>query len=227
MNGEVLRLENICKSFSGPGGVDVLKDINLTLHKGESISVQGKSGSGKSTLLYIASLIEKPTSGSVFYSGSDVTGFSDSRLSSLRRDKMGFVFQHSLLLEDFSALENAALPLLNRGVKKKDAFEKASVLLAHLGLGERLQHRPAAMSGGERQRTAIARAVITSPDIIFADEPTGSLDEESASMIEDLLFSLVCDNGLSMILVTHNPQFAAKAEHHYMLTHKELMPYVE
>ena len=224
----VLRLESVCKSFPvADGDLEILNDVNLTLSKGESASIVGKSGSGKSTLLYIAALIEKPTSGTVWYSDRDVSSASDASLAALRKEKMGFVFQNSLLLEDFSALENVMIPLMNTGVRKKDAHKRAGELLSRLGLAERLDHRPFELSGGERQRVAIARSVICEPDIIFADEPTGSLDEESASMIEDLLFSLVCDNGLSMILVTHNPQFAAKAEHHYMLTHKELMPYEE
>ncbi len=223
MNNEVLHLDHICKTFSGPSDVDVLKDISFTLQRGESMSIQGRSGSGKSTLLYIASLIERPTSGSVFYSGTDVTAYDEKAVSLLRRDRMGFVFQQSLLLEDFTALENAAIPLLNKGVRKKEAFEKAAAMLDKLNMGQRLGHRPFELSGGERQRVAIARALITSPDIVFADEPTGALDEENAAMIEELLFSLVRYDGLSLMLVTHNPAFAERADHCYVLTHKELV----
>lgn len=224
----VLRLESVCKSFPVAGGeLEILKDVNLSLSKGEGASIVGKSGSGKSTLLYIAALIEKPTSGTVWYSDSDVTSAGDASLAALRKEKMGFVFQNSLLLDDFSALENVMIPLMNTGVRKKDAQKRASELLDRLGLAERLDHRPFELSGGERQRVAIARSVICEPDIIFADEPTGSLDEESQILIENLLLSLVHEKGLALLLVTHNETFASRLEHRYILSHKELRAYEE
>lgn len=221
----ILRLEGISKSFdspSGGGSLEILRDINLEIREGESLSITGRSGSGKSTLLYIASLIEKPTQGRVFYDGQDATAWDDRRLATLRRERMGFVFQNSLLLEDFSALENVMLVLLNRGFAKDDARRKAVDMLTAMGLGNRLDHRPMMLSGGERQRVAIARAVCPGPAILFADEPTGSLDEESQSMVEDLLFSLVRERGIALMLVTHDSAFAGRCSRVLTLSHKEL-----
>ncbi len=221
----ILRLDGISKSFdspSGGGSLEILRDINLEIREGESLSITGRSGSGKSTLLYIASLIEKPTQGRVFYDGQDATAWDDRRLATLRRERMGFVFQNSLLLEDFSALENVMLVLLNRGFAKDDARRKAVDMLTAMGLGDRLDHRPMMLSGGERQRVAIARAVCPGPAILFADEPTGSLDEESQSMVEDLLFSLVRERGIALMLVTHDSAFAGRCSRVLTLSHKEL-----
>lgn len=221
----ILRLDGISKSFdspSGGGSLEILRDINLEIREGESLSITGRSGSGKSTLLYIASLIEKPTQGRVFYDGQDATAWDDRRLATLRRERMGFVFQNSLLLEDFSALENVMLVLLNRGFAKDDARRKAVDMLTAMGLGNRLDHRPMMLSGGERQRVAIARAVCPGPAILFADEPTGSLDEESQSMVEDLLFSLVRERGIALMLVTHDSAFAGRCSRVLTLSHKEL-----
>lgn len=221
----ILRLDGISKSFdspSGGGSLEILRDINLEIREGESLSITGRSGSGKSTLLYIASLIEKPTQGRVFYDGQDATAWDDRRLATLRRERMGFVFQNSLLLEDFSALENVMLVLLNRGFAKDDARRKAVDMLTAMGLGDRLDHRPMMLSGGERQRVAIARAVCPGPAILLADEPTGSLDEESQSMVEDLLFSLVRERGIALMLVTHDSAFAGRCSRVLTLSHKEL-----
>ena len=221
----ILRLDGISKSFdspSGGGSLEILRDIDLEIREGESLSITGRSGSGKSTLLYIASLIEKPTQGRVFYDGQDATAWDDRRLATLRRERMGFVFQNSLLLEDFSALENVMLVLLNRGFAKDDARRKAVDMLTAMGLGDRLDHRPMMLSGGERQRVAIARAVCPGPAILFADEPTGSLDEESQSMVEDLLFSLVRERGIALMLVTHDSAFAGRCSRVLTLSHKEL-----
>ena len=221
----ILRLDGISKSFdspSGGGSLEILRDIDLEIREGESLSITGRSGSGKSTLLYIASLIEKPTQGRVFYDGQDATAWDDRRLAALRRERMGFVFQNSLLLEDFSALENVMLVLLNRGFSKDDARRKAVDMLTSMGLGDRLDHRPMMLSGGERQRVAIARAVCPGPAILFADEPTGSLDEESQSMVEDLLFSLVGERGIALMLVTHDSAFAGRCSRVLTLSHKEL-----
>lgn len=219
----ILRLDGISKSFdspSGGGSLEILRDIDLEIREGESLSITGRSGSGKSTLLYIASLIEKPTQGRVFYDGQDATAWDDRRLAALRRERMGFVFQNSLLLEDFSALENVMLVLLNRGFAKDDARRKAVDMLTSMGLGDRLDHRPMMLSGGERQRVAIARAVCPGPAILFADEPTGSLDEESQSMVEDLLFSLVGERGIALMLVTHDSAFAGRCSRVLTLSHK-------
>lgn len=211
---ELLKMENITKSFPTPKGdeLSILKDISLTLHGGESISITGKSGSGKSTLLSIAALLSLPTSGKVYYGGTEVSSFSDDELSALRNRHMGFVFQNSMLLEDFTALENVAMPLLIRGEKKKDAMEKAMYYLSLVSMTDRADYRPSLLSGGEKQRTAIARALSPGEGVVFADEPTGSLDEETASITEDILLDAVRREKRGLLLVTHNLSFAERTD---------------
>lgn len=220
MSDDLLRLEDIRKSFPSPDGkgeVRILEGVDLSLKKGEVISIVGQSGSGKSTLLSVAALLTDINEGKIFYSGKDVASLSEKEIALLRSKTMGFVFQSSLLLEDFSALENIAMPLMIQGMKKKDAMDKANEFLTLVGLEDRSGHRPKALSGGERQRIAIARALSTSPDIIFADEPTGSLDEKNAEVVENMLLDSVRMKGSGLILVTHNTEFAAKADRIYTL----------
>lgn len=220
MSAELLRLENISKSFSSPSGeerLEILKDINLTLHECESISITGKSGSGKSTLLSIAALLTLPTGGNIYYSGTSVSSFSDRDLAHLRNKYMGFVFQSSMLLEDFTALENVAMPLLIGGMKKKDAFERAGYYLSLVSMTNRSSFLPSLLSGGERQRIAIARALSPGTSIIFADEPTGSLDEETSQVMENLLFDVVKKEKRGLLVVSHNTLFASKADIEYNL----------
>lgn len=214
MDDIVLKLEHIRKVFPSPSGDDleILKDIDLEIRKGEAVSIVGQSGSGKSTLLSIAALLLSHDSGNVLYNGKDITDLNEKKIASIRSRSMGFVFQSSLLLEDFSALENVAMPLMIQKMDKKSALNKASEYLSLMGLEDRASHRPKALSGGERQRVAIARALVTSPDIIFADEPTGALDEASASNVEALLLTAIKDKNLSMLLVTHNVSFAKRCD---------------
>lgn len=222
---DLLILENLKKSFPTPQKDEpllILDGIDLVLNRGESIAIQGKSGSGKSTLLSLAALLDKPTSGSVYYDGVSSESLSDSKLSLLRQKCMCFVFQNSYLLEDFSALENVAFPLLIQGVGKKTAYKKAEELLCEVQLGDRLKHRPHELSGGEKQRVCITRALITEPEIIFADEPTGSLDEESAGLIEDLLLDCVKKHEKALMLVTHNSQFASRCDRLYILENRKV-----
>lgn len=218
-NDELMKLENITKSFPLPKGGElaILNGISLVLHSGESISITGRSGSGKSTLLSIAALLSRPTSGRVLYMGKEVSSFDDSSLSLLRNRNMGFVFQNSMLLEDFTALENTAMPLLIRGEKRKNAFEKAFYYLSLVKMEDRADHRPSALSGGERQRTAIARALSPGASIVFADEPTGSLDEETGLVTEELLLDAVKKEKRGLLLVTHNLSFAEKTDRMYTL----------
>ncbi len=220
----LLELKGIEKSFPVPHGQHllILEHVDFFLNAGESVAIQGKSGSGKSTLLSIAALLDLPTAGSVLYHGSSCEKLNDKELSKLRQNSMGFVFQNSFLLEDFSALENVALPLMIKGIKKKDATLQAKELLSELGLCDRLKHRPKELSGGERQRVAIARALIGSGEIIFADEPTGALDEENAALVEDLLLSVSKSKGKALLLVTHNPNFASRCDKTYILENKNL-----
>ncbi len=219
MADSVLRLENVSKAYSSPDGstVEILKDIDLSIEMGSSVSIVGQSGCGKSTLLACAALLLSSDGGRIIYNGDDVRYLDDRALSELRRNSMGFVFQSSLLLEDFTALENVAMPLLIKGIKKRDAYRRAEEYLALMKIDDRASYKPVLLSGGERQRTAIARAIVSEPSIIFADEPTGALDEESASLVESLLLSAVKEKGLSMMLVTHNNQFAMKCDHSYLL----------
>lgn len=219
MSIELLKLDNITKSYETPDGrkLEILKGVNLTLSDKESIAIMGQSGSGKTTLLNIAALLLKPTSGHIYYTGEEVKASKDKDLSILRNKYMGFVFQSSMLLEDFTILENVAMPLLIRGEKKKDALEAAEHYLELVNLGDRRDYRPSLLSGGERQRVSIARALSASPSLVFADEPTGNLDEETSSRVEDLLFESVRKENKGMVVVTHNPSFAAKADKTYIL----------
>ena len=215
----VLQLEGLYKSYKGPeGDIPVLEGSGLSLAKGEIAAITGRSGAGKSTLLSVAALLIPPDRGRILYSGRDVTTIRGKELSLLRSRSMGFVFQSSLLLSDFSSLENVAMPLLIQGMKRKDAYRRAGEMLAMLGLSERLKHRPDALSGGEKQRVAIARALAGSPEVIFADEPTGLLDEHTREEVEEALFSSVRDLGLSMLLVTHDEKLSRKADRRLVLS---------
>ena len=214
MDDIVLKLEHIRKVFPSPSGdeLEILKDIDLEIRRGEAVSIVGQSGSGKSTLLSIAALLLSRDEGNVLYNGSNISNLKEKEIASIRSESMGFVFQSSLLLEDFSALENVAMPLMIQRMDKRSAFNKAAEYLSLMGLVNRSSHRPYELSGGERQRVAIARALVTAPAIIFADEPTGALDEASAANVEALLMNAIKDKNLSMLLVTHNLSFARKCD---------------
>jgi predicted ABC-type transport system involved in lysophospholipase L1 biosynthesis ATPase subunit len=216
MNGSdiILQVHNVCKSFpEGNGGrLKVLDSIDFSLREGESVAVVGNSGCGKSTLLEVCASLLRPESGEILFDGEDLGLLEDDRLSEIRCRKMGFVFQSSLLLGDFSALENVMMPGLLAGGEWSDAKKRAESLLASVGLGDRAEHRNDALSGGERQRVAVARALMNTPKIVFADEPTGSLDEENAAIIENLLFSLVKDSHATLFLATHNMVFARRCD---------------
>ena len=221
MSNELLRVENLSKSYPSEekgGKLVILEDINLLLKQGETIAITGKSGCGKSTLLSLLALLSPKDGGKIYYEGMDPDQIKDRDRARLRNEKMGFVFQNSMRLEDFSALENVAMPLMIKGEKKKIALEKAQEYLKMVGIEERKNHRPIKLSGGERQRTAIARALITEPSVVFADEPTGSLDEKTSRIIEELLIESVRKTNRGLILVTHNPVFASKAHKVFVLS---------
>lgn len=205
----MLKLRNISKSF---GNLKVLRAIDLEIGKGEIVAIVGPSGAGKTTLLQIAGTLEKPDAGSVLFGSTKLIGMKDKALSAFRNRNMGFVFQFHQLLPEFTAQENVALPALIAGVSKKKAMEKAAALLGQLGLAERLHHKPAAMSGGERQRTAIARALVNDPEIIFADEPTGSLDSANREEIQAIFSDLRSRLGQTIVMVTHDASLAAIAD---------------
>ena len=221
MSNELLRVENLSKSYPSEekgGKLVILEDINLMLKQGETIAITGKSGCGKSTLLSLLALLSPKDGGKIYYDGMDTDQIKDRDRARLRNEKMGLVFQNSMRLEDFSALENLAMPLMIKGEKKKIALEKAQEYLKMVGIEERKNHRPIKLSGGERQRTAIARALITEPSVVFADEPTGSLDEKTSRIIEELLIESVRKTNRGLILVTHNPVFASKAHKVFVLS---------
>lgn len=201
----MLRLENIRKSF---GDLEVLKGISLEVMKGEILSIVGPSGAGKTTLLQIAGTLEKADSGRVLYEGTDISGMKDRKLSAFRNTHIGFVFQFHQLLPEFSALENVAVPALIAGQSLRIAERRASDLLAMLGLSERLRHKPAQLSGGEKQRVAIARAIVNAPSVVFADEPTGSLDSRNRDEIRRIIRQLRDETGQTFVIVTHDASVA-------------------
>ena len=194
---------------SGAVAVDVLRGIDLAIAAGESLSLVGPSGSGKSTLLMALAGLERPTSGRIRIEGTDITGLSEDALARLRGKRIGIVFQSFHLIPSMTALENVAVPLELAGAT--DPFARAEAELVAVGLGERLAHYPAELSGGEQQRVAIARALAPDPAILLADEPSGNLDAENGAMVADLLFRANATRGMTLVLVTHDASLAARA----------------
>jgi len=223
MNDIVLKAENIFKSFETPNGkIEVLKGIDLVLKKGEKILIQGPSGSGKTTLLMILSLLDKPDKGEVYYRDKKVSLDDEKFVSELRNRKFGFIFQFYNLINELNALENVMIPLLIKGESVKNAREKSIRYLEMVGLKDRMYSFPVHLSGGEEQRVAIARALVNEPEIIFADEPTGNLDEKNAFKIMDILFELVDKNAVSLIMVSHNPLWTKYFDLSYYLHNGKL-----
>lgn len=205
----ILQTIDVTKLFSnGDSELRILNQVNLEIQKGQDICLLGASGAGKSTLLQILGTLDRPTSGDVLYEGESLLSMSDDDISRFRNDKMGFVFQFHHLIHEFDALENVMLPCLLAGESKEQASEKAIYWLSHLGLAERKNHYPNQLSGGELQRVAIARSLIRNPQILLADEPTGNLDSENSKKIQKLFFELHKQLGLTLIVVTHDLEFA-------------------
>lgn len=208
-----LELKNLRRSFKQGGQtLEVLRGIELDIEKGEVVALIGPSGAGKSTLLQIAGLLEQPSKGEIYLDGLKCSKLSDAMRTSLRRDYLGFVYQYHNLLPDFDAVENVMMPLLIAGVNPKAAREKAEKLLKRLGLGKRLKHRPAELSGGEQQRVAIARALANTPKLLLADEPTGNLDPKTAESVFAELIAIVKETGLSALVATHNMELAQQMD---------------
>ncbi len=214
MSDPVLQLQAIEKTYNKgkPGEVQVLRQADLTLRPGEVTALVAPSGAGKSTLLHIAGLLDTPDAGRVLIDGEDVTHRSDRRRTELRRDAVGFIYQFHHLLPEFSALENIVLPQLANGVAQGAAQARARDLLASVGVGNRADHRPAALSGGEQQRVAFCRALANQPRILLADEPTGNLDPATSDRVFDALMALVRDTGLSALIATHNMALAERMD---------------
>jgi lipoprotein-releasing system ATP-binding protein len=214
----VVRVEKLVKNYtSGAETLHILKGINFEAGPGSSIAVSGQSGSGKSTFLNIIGGLDRCDSGSVTVAGLNITSLSESGLSGYRQRRIGFIFQFHYLLKDFTALENVMLPAYMKGMKKKEALERARALLSDMRLDERAGHYPSELSGGERQRVAVARAMVNDPDMILADEPTGNLDPQNSAMVAELLYTGAEKYGKTLIVVTHDETVASRALIRYNL----------
>jgi lipoprotein-releasing system ATP-binding protein len=196
----------------GDGGIiRVLDDVSLQVTRGEMVAVVGDSGAGKSTLLHLLGGLDRPSAGTVQITGHFVDGRNDEALAALRNRAVGFVFQFHHLLREFSALENVMMPLRIQGVANDEARQRATALLTRVGLAQRMDHRPGAMSGGEQQRTAVARALVANPALLLADEPSGNLDRNNAERLHELFADLAQDGSIGIVVVTHNQTLAARA----------------
>ncbi|MDR0969340.1 MAG: ABC transporter ATP-binding protein [Lentimicrobiaceae bacterium] len=205
----MIKARNICKSF---GTLEVIKGVDLDIYSGEIACIVGASGAGKSTLLQILGTIEKADKGSVSIAGQDTSKLNNKMLSAFRNKKIGFIFQFHHLLSEFTALENVCIPAFISGISKQEATKKAAYLLDYLGLSDRNDHKPAALSGGEQQRVAVARALINNPAVVLADEPSGNLDSQSAADLHRLFFNLRDEMKQTFVIVTHNNQLADMAD---------------
>lgn len=205
----MIQLEGITKSF---GSLHVLKGIDLTINKGEVVSIVGPSGAGKTTLLQIMGTLDKPDSGRIVLNGTEVNRLKEKELSAFRNKEIGFVFQFHQLLPEFTALENVMIPALIQGVSASEAKKKAHEMLDFLGLSERASHKPAELSGGEKQRVAVARALINHPAVVLADEPSGSLDTQNKIELHRLFFDLRDKLGQTFVIVTHDEELAAQTD---------------
>ena len=221
---EVLKLENITRRYKeGEGQLEVFSGLDLTVKTGEVVALVGQSGAGKSSLLHIAGLLEAPTSGEIFIEGMPVSGLPDAERTRIRRDRLGFVYQAHHLLPEFDALENVVLPQMIAGKSRADAAKEAARLLTVLGLGQRLTHRPAQLSGGEQQRVAIARALANKPRLLLADEPTGNLDPKTAGGVFEALIQITRAEGLAALVATHNFELAARMDRAMLLHQGKLV----
>ena len=205
----MIEVNNVHKSF---GDLEVLKGVNLEVKKGEIVAIVGKSGAGKTTLLQIIGTLDRPTQGEVIINGERLMVKGDKELAAFRNKHIGFIFQFHQLLPEFTALENVCIPAMIARQKESDYKPRAEKLLQDLGLGDRMDHKPNALSGGEKQRVAAARALMMTPDIILADEPTGSLDEQHKQELSDLLLQLRKNYGQTILLVTHDKELASIAD---------------
>ena len=205
----MIEVKDIWKSF---GELEVLKGVNLQVEKGEIVAIVGKSGAGKTTLLQIIGTLDRPNKGKVLIEGKDVFALNDSQLAAFRNRHIGFIFQFHQLLPEFTALENVCIPAMIAREKESEYRPRAEKLLSDLGLRARMEHKPNELSGGEKQRVSAARALMMQPDIILADEPTGSLDEKNKKELSELLLKLRKEYGQTILLVTHDKELAGIAD---------------
>ncbi len=211
MNDLLLSARKIRKVYpQGTGELEIVKDLSIDIRKGEAICIVGASGAGKSTFLHILGTLDRPSSGELFFQGRSLLAMGDEELAKFRNQEMGFVFQFHHLLSEFNALENIMIPARVAGLDRTEALGRAEGLMKQMGLTTRMTHFPSQLSGGELQRVAIARALICRPQILFADEPTGNLDSQNSGLIQDLFFQLKESLGLTLIVVTHDPNFSRK-----------------
>ncbi len=224
----MLELRHISKTYRiGPIETAILSDLSITFSAGEVVSIMGGSGSGKTTFMNIVGLLDKPTSGEYRINGQDVLSATADRLSALRNQLVGFVFQSYFLLPRLSAWRNVALPLLYRGTSDGEARRRALAILERVGLGDRCDHKPSELSGGQRQRVAIARALVGAPAVVLADEPTGALDPAVAQGIMDLFTEMNRELGVLVLIITHDPKVAAQCPRRVVLRHGRIFESVE
>ena len=222
---EILRLENITRRYKeGEGQLEIFRDLNMVLQAGEVVALVGQSGAGKSSLLHMAGLLEAPSAGEIYVDGQAVSRLSDQERTRIRRDMIGFVYQAHHLLPEFDALENVVMPQMIAGKSRGEAGVEAKRILTALGLGARLTHRPAQLSGGEQQRVAIARALANRPKILLADEPTGNLDPKTAGGVFDSLIAITRAQGVGALIATHNFALAARMDRALLLDEGRLLP---
>ena len=213
MNSPICQFENVSKSFRGADEIlEIFRNLNFEIARGESLAILGASGSGKSTLLHLMGALDQPTSGKILFNGRDLSKMTPTEQAAFRNKSLGFVFQFHHLLPEFTALENVAMPGLIAGESYAEIRPRAGELLEKVGLKARMDSRPATLSGGERQRAAIARALLLRPALVLADEPTGNLDENTGRQVGDLLLNLNRELGMTLVIVTHNQELAAKMD---------------
>lgn len=214
----LLACRQLSKTYQeGDKVTTVLQNISFQLYRGDLTAIVGSSGSGKSTLLHLLGGLDKPSSGEVFLNGAQLSTLSDRQVAQLRNRHLGFVYQFHHLMADFTALENAAMPMLIAGKDRREAYQQAEAMLKAVGLTHRINHRPSALSGGERQRVAIARALVNNPDLVLADEPTGNLDQKTTENIFELIQQLNQEKNIAFLLVTHDLSLAAKLQKKYLM----------
>ena len=215
---KILEAERIDKTFPGTTApIEVLSGVDFAVSEGEVVAILGASGAGKSTLLHILGTLDRPDAGRVLIRGVDTSGCGDRELDRLRNRDLGFVFQFHYLLPEFSALENVMMPAVLGGRPREDASKRARELLSRVDLSDRVEHRPAELSGGEQQRVAVARALMNDPEIVLADEPSGNLDDASSDSLHDLLIELSRSTGQSFVVVTHKHEFVERADRGFLL----------